>query len=899
VSEAWVVNASPIILFSRVSRLDLIERLAPAIIVPNAVIEEVRAGQHRDRTAARALEWAGKHRTVSSWSECWRASASNAATRGRGMSAIVESLLRDIRVTGRLLAVRPGWTAAAVLCLAIATGANTAAFSLVNGLLLRPLPFDQPNQLVMVALRERLKTGTRPFALREYRELSSQAGDIGSFLARTFFPLSLSADDGAQMTQVELVSGNYFETLRVKPFAGQFFNASADRPGGELQGVLSYAVWRRRFGADPSVIGRSMRVNGRPMVVAGIAPPGFVGAMQLVAADLWLPAAVYPDLAGSADADAAPMFGVMARLAPNVTADRAEARLTSIAAALAHASRAASVQAVIVTPATGFGVPPAIQGAVLTLSGFIYLLMALLMAVACANVAALVLARGTGRTQEIAVRLSLGASRLHIARQLITESIVLAIVGCGVGAVVALWLTQALVARVSTPFQYVSYAIDVHPDARVFAYCALVTLVSAVACGIAPIRHAARVDVVDLLKQSAAKGGSRESRRTLNAMVVGQFAVSTMLLVGAGMLVRTYINAESAQPDYDTTGIVATTIDADQINLDRPAGVRLYQDVMERLSALPGVTDVSLTRDLPPGHGRTVTIAAEADAGSASGDSVTATEVVVSSRFFQTVGVAIRQGRAFSDAEPGQPMVAVINEAMARRLWPGGSPVGRFFTVSGRTRRTVEVIGTVPDSKEQPLSQGPRLAFYRPFPQEYSAEMTVLMRVNGATASFLSEIRETIRDLNPDLSIVDLRTVHQVFDGMSAQRRIPATVLLVVGLLGLLLSAVGLYGVVAYGVRQRAHEFGIRLALGARPSDVTVLILRQGFIIVGIGLAVGTTGAIAITQIARTALFGIGRLDAATVAIVGVVLSGAGFAALYMPAKWASRVEPAQTLRGE
>lgn len=815
------------------------------------------------------------------------------------MTAMVESLVRDVRSTGRLLAARPGWTVAAVLCLAIATGANTAAFSLVNGLLLRPLPFDQPNQLVMVALREPLKTGTRPFALHEYRELSSHAGDVGMFLARTFFPLSLSADDGAQMAQVELVSGNYFETLRVKPFAGRFFDASADRPGGELQGVLSYALWRTRFGADPSVIGRSMRVNGRPMVVAGIAPPGFVGAMQLVAADLWLPAAIYPDLARSADAKAAPMFGVMGRLAPNVTVDRAEARLTSIVAALPHTSSAASAPAVVVTSATGFGVPPAIQGAVLTLSGFIYLLMALLMAVACANVAALVLARGTGRTQEIAVRLSLGASRMHIARQLVTESFLLAVAGCGVGAVVALWLTQALVARLTTPFQYVSYAIDVHPDARVFAYCALVTLLSAVFCGVAPIRHAARVDVVDLLKQTAAKGGSRESRRTLNIMVVIQFAVSTMLLVGAGMLVRTYLNAESAQSDYETTGLVATTIDADQINLDRPAGIRLYQDVMERFSALPGVTDVSLTRDLPLGRGRTVTVTGGDDAGSTPGGSITAAEIVVSRRYFQTVGVAIRQGRAFSDAEPVQPMVAVINEAMARRLWPGASPLGRLFTLSGRAREALEVIGTVPDSKEQSLSQGPKLAFYRPFAQEYSAQMTVLTRVQGDTAPFLSEIRQTTRSLNPALSILDLRTVNQVLDDMDAQRRIPATVLLVVGLLGLLLSAVGLYGVVAYGVRQRAHEFGIRLALGARPSDVTHLILRQGFLIVGIGSAVGAIGAIGVAQMARMALFGVGRLDAGTVAIVCAVLSGTGFAALYAPARWASRVEPAQTLRGE
>jgi len=813
------------------------------------------------------------------------------------MISILESLLRDLRSTGRLLIARPGWTTAAILCLAIATGANTAAFSLVNGLLLRPLPFDEPDRLVMVALREPLKTGTRPFALREYRELSTRSSDVAILLARTFFPLSLSSADGAQMAQAELVSGNYFEALRVKPFAGRFFDTSGDRPGGALQGVLSHALWRRRFNADLSVIGRSMRVNGRPMVVIGIAPPGFVGAMQLVAADLWLPAAVYPDLAHSAGADTVPMFGVMGRLAPNVTTNQAEARLTSIVAALPHTGSAASAPAVIVRSATGFGVPVAIEGAVLTLSAFVYVMMALLMAVACANVAALVLARGTGRTREIAIRLGLGASRKDIARQLLTESLVLALAGCAAGIVVALWLTQAFVARLTTPFQYVSYAIDVHPDAQVFVYCAILTVLAAVLCGVAPVRHAARVDVVDLLKQSSAQGGSRQSRRTLNAMVVMQFAVSTILLVGAGILVRTYLNAQSAASGFQTAGVIATTIDADQIGLDRSAGVRLYQEVVERLSALPSVSDVSLTRDVPLGPGRRVTVTADAGAASTS-DSVTATAMVVSPHFFQTVGVPILQGRAFSDAEPAHPRTAIVNETMVRRLWQGSSPLGRTITMNGENREPIEVIGTVPDPKEPSASQGPQPALYQPFPQEYSPRMTVLMRVHGDPAIF-SQVRQTIRGVNPDLSIVDLHTVDQVLADADAQRRIPATVLSLVGLLGLLLSAVGLYGVVAYGVRQRAHELGIRLALGARPSDVKRLVLRQGFIIVGIGLVIGAVGTVAVAQVARTTLFGVGRLDVPTVVAVCTVLSATGFAALYFPARWASRVEPAQTLRGE
>ena len=300
-------------------------------------------------------------------------------------------------------------------------------------------------------------------------------------------------------------------------------------------------------------------------------------------------------------------------------------------------------------PATGFGVPVAVHGTVLTLSGLIYLLMALLMAVACANVAALVLARGAGRSREIAIRLSLGASRMQIARQLAIESLVLAAAGWMAGAVVAVWLTQAVVAGLSTPFQYVSYAVDVHPDARVLAYFVLATAAAAVLCGIAPIRSAGRVDVVEVLKQSAANGRSRESMRTLNVMVVLQFAVSTTLLVGAGMLVRGYITAQTTTANFETAGLIAATFDVDQIQLDRATGIRLYESLMERVSMLPGVSDVGLTREAPLAAGRTGRDSVRRESRLRSVEPITASEMVASSRYLRTLGLNLRQGRPLED----------------------------------------------------------------------------------------------------------------------------------------------------------------------------------------------------------------------------------------------------------
>ena len=358
---------------------------------------------------------------------------------------------------------------------------------------------------------------------------------------------------------------------------------------------------------------------------------------------------------------------------------------------------------------------------------------------------------------------------------------------------------------------------------------------------------------------------------------------------------RSYVAAQSTQPTFDTTGVIATTLDVGQVGLERAAGISLYQQVMERLSAVPGVTDVSLTRDLPLGSGRTVNVVVTDTP--TPGEPVVAAAMVVSRDYFETLGVAIRHGRSFTNVEPARPRVAIVNESMARRLWAEGSPLGRVF--GAKDGEPIEVIGIVPDVGERSLNQRPQPTFYQPFPQEYSGSMTVLMRVHGDPGSFVGELRRTIREVNRDLSIVDLRTLDQLLDASAAQRRVPATVLSVVGLLGLLLSTVGLYGVVAYGVRERAHEIGIRLALGARPIDVRRLVLRQGFTIVAIGLTVGGVGAIASAQVIRRLLFGISPFDPPTLATVGAILLVAAFGALYLPARWASRLEPAQTLRGE
>ncbi|MEX2273002.1 MAG: ABC transporter permease [Vicinamibacterales bacterium] len=798
----------------------------------------------------------------------------------------------DLRLAVRTLAARPGWTGAAIICLGIATGANTAAFTLVNGLLLRPLPFEQPEQLVMVALRDPQQALTRPFALDEYRRVVREADVPGMLLARTFFPLSLAAGDGARMAQAELVSGNYFDTLGVKPFLGTFFDESDDRQGSALLAVLSHTVWRLRFGADPGIVAQTVRVNGRAVTIAGVAPPGFVGATQLVTADLWLPAIMYSQLADSPRAAEVPMFGVMARLEPQVTRDEAAARLTSAFADSPHPV------AVVIAPASGFGVPIAVAGSLLNLSALLYVVMGLLTAVACANVAALVLARGAGRSGEIAIRLGLGASRTRIARQLLAESAVLALAGCLAGIFAALWLTRALVAALPTGFQYVSYAINVEPDLRVFTYSALATLATVLLCGIAPIRLAARVDVLEMMKQSSARGRPRESLRALHTLVVAQLAVSTMLLVAAATVGRSYFETRATRTTIDTEGLLVAALDLEQLRLDRASGSQLYQNAMERLSAIPGVAAVALTRDVPFRPGRSVTVIADAGGGVGSSDAVLSDAMLVSSGYFQTVGLTLRQGRALDRDTSSQPLATLVNEAMAKRVWPGVSPLGRTFKVGAEGQRHFEVIGVVSDMTGT-AELSPRPAFYQLFPHEYSARMTIVIRAHGEPQPLVPEVQRTIRAVDPDLAIVDLRTMEDLLRQLSQQRRAPALALTVVAILALFLSGVGLYGVIAYGVRLRGRELGVRPALGATPGDVRRLVLRQGAGFLAAGLVIGVAASVTMTQLARSRWLGLGAVDPVTLAIVCGVLMAVGCSALYLPARWASSVEPAQTLRSD
>jgi predicted permease len=805
----------------------------------------------------------------------------------------VGSLARDVRFALRLLAARPGWTLASVLCLAIATAANTSAFSIVNALILRPLPFEEPDRLVMVALQDADRGGPRPFSLAEYRELAPRAQGFVALVARTFLPVGLSLGDAAQMVEAEFVSGNYFDALKVMPAAGRFFRPEVDRPDAPAEAVISHSLWLRRFGGDPSSVGRIARVNGRPVAIVGVAPIGFVGATRLVAADIWIPAARYALTAGSEDAARVPIFGAMGRLAPRVTGEEARSRLDAAAAAVWPASGAKRPPATIVHPATGFGVPPALRQTVGGGSALIFGLMALLMAVAAANVAALVLARTSGRRLEIGMRLALGARRSRIAAQMLAESALIAIAGAAAGWVLASWVTRVVAATSGTPFDYVVYAVDISPDVRTFVYTAAAALVTTVVVALAPVWHAGRIDLIEVLRKSASGGRATGGSRTLGALVVAQIAASTALLVGCGVLVRAYADAQNIGGGFDTRHLVVGSIDMAQAGATIDHGRRLFDELTTRVAAVPGVSAVGLARSMPVGRSKPTVRISPIDTPSQPS---TVGWDVVTAECFRALAVSVVQGRGFAAREPVRPLVAVVNEAMARRLRPEGPPLGARFRIDNPASETLEVIGVVRDAAT--AGEEPQPVFYRPFSQMYLPQMTVIVRTADDGVP-VDAVRRAIQASSADLVVQGLRTLDEQIDVAVAPRRRSAAAVAILSLVGLVLSCLGLYGVVSYGVGQRAREFGIRLALGARAADVRWMVLRQGFRMTAAGVLGGLALSVLVTRVLKTFLPGVAGSEPLLVFAVSLVLAGASLAALYVPARGATRVDPASTLRGE
>jgi predicted permease len=815
------------------------------------------------------------------------------------------TLLKDVRYGARALARRPGFAFVAVMTLALGIGANTSIFSAVNAILLRPLPgVSDADALARVYPTEAGGRLSGTFSYPHFREYAAHAKTFESLLAFSGNGLTMREGGRAEHVPAQLVSGNYFATLGVRAEHGRLFVAADDEGGApESSVVLAHRFWVRRFGADPSVVGRQLVLNERVFTVVGVASKEFQGTSLPKSPALWVPlraAAAAGIRTAEIANDKSSWLQVVGRVRPGVSREQARAELDAMLARQAE-SYPEPFRAGLrmeLAPARGFNIAPRKRGTVNAMAGVALVVVGLVLLIACANIANLMLARGLERRREIAVRLALGASRWRIVRQLLAESLMLALLGGAVASLLTLW-TSDLLAQLFHLIPEDTSALDFTPDARVFAFAFGLSLLTGVAFGLAPALRSSRPDLLPALKDERATDGGRRRRFTLRgALVVAQVAGSLVLLVGAGLFLRSLREAATVETGFETRGVLLSHLYLDPSRQDAARGREFYRQALERASGLPGVRSASLTTAVPLGSSgmRGTLLIDGAEAQPYAG--VEVDRAYVGARYFETMGITLLRGRGFAERDgEGSPPVAVINETVARRAFGDADPVGLHLRTDSEGP-PVEIVGVVADSKYRSLGDERVPFLYLPLAQSYSPEATLLVRAEGDPAALASSVRAVVESLDAE-AFAGQATMGEHLSAALVPSQVAAGLFGVFGLLALALATFGVYGVVAYAVSRRTHEIGVRVALGAQRGDVVRLVLLEGMSRVAAGLGIGLLVALAGTRVVEGALYGVSATDPATFACVTLLLASAALLACLVPARRATKVDPMVALRYE
>jgi putative ABC transport system permease protein len=830
-------------------------------------------------------------------------------------------MFQDTRYAVRVLLKRPGFTLIAIITLALGIGANTAIFSLINAVFLRQLPVPEPQQLVFGF------SGTRnnpwqTISYPNYLEYRNRNAVFTGLAAYGPINVSLSSDERPDLVRGQIVTGNYFDVLGVRAILGRTISPAEDNtPNAHPVAVISHRLWQRRFGGAAGVIGQQLLVNGRSFTVIGVAPPGFEGAELLETSDLYVPmmmqAVVRPPRGGFAGEMNPDMLGrrgggwlrMLGRLKPGVSLEQATMSLAAVDRQLAEAypdtNRDNRITLFPVSKIDPRGYRPLFSAAalLLTVTGIVLL-------IACANVANLLLARASARRKEIAVRLALGAGRLRLVRQLLTESLLLALAGGLAGLLLAVWAVELLKAT-PPPAGIFSFNLDFSLDGRVLGFTAALSLLTGVLFGLVPAWHSARPDILPVLKDetyAAAQGAQQSGRRfnLSNAMVVTQVALSLVLLLCAGLFLRSLQRLQSVDPGFDAERLLTATLNIDLLRYTTAQGREFYRQVIERIEGLPGVERASLARVVPiSGGGRVTEFIIDnqpepPDGGRNQNDRLASATNVVGLNYFETMGIALLQGREFTvqDAD-GAPRVVVINEAFARRYFNSENPVGRQMRVGIPNPTLCQVIGVVRDSKYRTLSEDPTPFIYQPLAQNHETGMTLLVRTAGDPSSVAAGVRSVAQSLEKNLPMNDLQPLGTLLDSALYPARMGAALLLMMGSLALTLASIGLYGVMAYTVAQRTREIGVRMALGAQTRDVLRLVIKQGMKLVLLGMLLGLLAAFALMRLLEGFLYGVSATDPVTFAAIALLLAVVALLACLLPARQAAKVDPMVALRCE
>jgi predicted permease len=812
----------------------------------------------------------------------------------------MNQLFQDIRYALRQLRKDPGFAALAVCTLALGIGANTTIFSWINSTLLNPIPgIAQTGNMITLQRGERSEHPSPPFSYADYVDLRDGTHSLSGLLGYHDDYISITGSGKPERIYGALTSANYFEVLGVRPILGRTLSPTL---GSERQGVpeavLGYDLWQNRFAGDPEIVGKTIQLNLHPYTIVGVAPRGFQGCKTGLRTEIWLPLGMDRQIWGSSRIDdrGASWLNVLGVLRPGVTSHQAENELNLLMQRIVERYPADHQGANKISTDPLWRSP---FGANVYLSGTLPILLALaavLLLLSCANVANLLLVRSVARRREFAIRLSMGASRWRLVRQLMLENMIVALAGGGVALICTLWTAKTLSAFL--PPTTLPLTINGSVNGTVLLGAILISIFTAVVSGAVPALRASAISPMTVLKDEAlnTSGGLHKSRLS-GSLVIAQVALSLLLLVCAGLFVRSLEKAQESDPGFDPNHVFLATFDLDPLGYSNARGMEFERQLLTRLRALPGVQSATLADfsplsftihsegAIPEGYVPRLHESMEVDRGKVGPD------------YLRTLRTPLIAGRDFTDADNADSQsVAIVNQALVDRYWPGENAIGKRVFDGWRWHT---VVGVAANGKYRRLVYDPASLVLYPMMQRYDSEVIIHVRTSGDPQAMASAVEQTVHDLNPDLPLYNVTTLKQNMRMGNVFERIAVVFASSFGLLALVLAAVGIYGVVAYTTRQRTHEIGIRIALGASKADVFRQVLRQGFRLTLAGLAVGLAASLFLTRYLRGMLFGVGSVDWLTLLTVSVVLILAALAACYVPARRAASVDPMQALRTE
>ncbi len=822
---------------------------------------------------------------------------------------VVDSFLHDVRFGLRMLGKSRGLTTVLALTLALGIGVNTAIFSVLNGWLLRPLPVPAPEQLTVLAFSQQ-KAGSN-FSYPDLLDFRKQTDAFSDLFAYGLGVGALSANGKASEFAYSSVTGNYFSALRVKPVLGRFLlPGEGEKPGEELLVVLGHSYWQKKFDRDPGVVGRQVLVNGKSAMIIGVAPNEFHGTLFSFDMDGYLPLstmALDQDSNGFWNDRYDRRLTVLGRLKPGLSLARAQSSVDIVAERLTAQFPATNKGVTVRVIPERLARPAALVASFVPVIATLFLVLAaLVLLLACINVANIQLARATVRQREMAIRSALGGSRGRLIRQMLTESLVLALLGGIAGVALGKWVISAsgsILHSATTTLNF-AYKLDSSLDWRVFAYTLAAAVFTAFFVGIWPAFRASRANVNAMLHEGGrSNSADAGSHRFRSVFVVTQVAGSLIVLIVSGLFVRSLNHAEHMYLGFDPDHVLNLMLDPHQIGYDKTRTNTFYRELENRVRAMPGVQSASLGFAVPlgyPGHGGPVYVeGVPLDPGQQ------APEISYNSidhNYLETMRIPLLRGRAFAESDSEMTrMVAIVNQTLAKMFWPNKDPIGKRFSLKSATGPFIEVVGMASDGQYFFLSPDPQPYFYLPLAQNYTSFRSLQIRSTAPPESLITEVQEKIRTLAPDLPIIDVRTMEQILHGLAGLFvfRLAASLATVMGILGLTLAVIGVYGVVSFSVTQRTHEIGIRMALGARRGNILKLSVGQGLALVTVGVVAGLFAAWATTRAMTRLLVGVSASDPVTYVTVVVLLLTVTLLACWIPARRAMSVDPMIALRHE